>query len=278
MIFGNESDFTGGLTVYIYNLKYKHLTSGEIETAALLNHACYRRGVKYSEGGDVLIRKSNPGGLLLMPSKRNQLILAAVLLVAGIVFLINPDIGFGMTSLVPFAAGAAFLLLYHTKRKAWSLFMGVAFMGIGIVNFIGSHLGSYSLLNAVGSMFFIVPAVIFLVLYFDKNRRGLLIPACFMLWFGIFTFLKSFYAFEGSGFALFCGCIGLAFLMLYVIAKRIYGRWTLYGAAAFGAVSVTAFLFTGDSAVAIIDAFPQFAAACVIAAGIIILLRAVRRR
>ncbi|MCL2698802.1 MAG: hypothetical protein FWE68_00655, partial [Defluviitaleaceae bacterium] len=42
------------------------------------------------------------------------------------------------------------------------------------------------------SMFFIVPGIIFMVLCYDKNKRGLFVPACVMLLLGGYFMLGSF--------------------------------------------------------------------------------------
>lgn len=162
-----------------------------------------------------------------MSSKRNQILIGVILLLVGIISLRQDvfDINLGgvLSFILLFVCGFAFLLLYRTKRKNWSLIVGSYLVYIGILTF---KIGDFSLSSFLfPSIFFIVPAFIFLVLYYDKNKRGLLLPGMIFLWFGIFIILAGFDFFKPVLGIFFFICMGTAFLASSIIGKEFLGKW-----------------------------------------------------
>lgn len=213
-----------------------------------------------------------------MPSKPNTLIIGAALFLLGILSLFWPGISFGLTSVTFLGAGLALLLLYRTKRKIWSLAAGVLLSYIGVMNFLKPYLGNFFSLNMLSAMFFIVPAIIFLVLFYDRNKRNLLLPACLMLWFGVFILLKDLYMFERNMPALFFACIGLAFLTLYILGRDIFGKWPVFGAAAMGIIWLFTMVWGRGYVGSFFDLLPRIASAALIAVSIIIIVSAIRKK
>ena len=162
-----------------------------------------------------------------MNFKKNKLLLGIIILIIGTVALLGGTPIFkGIGYFVTLFAGLAFLLLYKTKRKLWSLFIGGFLTYIGTVHIITPLIGRRLANNMFGAMFFLVPAIAFFVLYLYKNKRGLIVPAAVMLWFGIFLCIKDtpvFNWFNTSG--LFFLCMGASFFMIYIMGR--FGKWSV---------------------------------------------------
>lgn len=159
-----------------------------------------------------------------MNRKSNQVLLGIILLLAGILTLFQNIFNINYGNLGMLICGLALMLLYFTKRTTWSLILGTYFSYAGLLSI---EILGFSLRGiASAGMFFIVPGIIFLVLFYHKNRRGLLIPGCVLLWFGIFTVIKHILPMSSGTLLLIC--IGIAFLMAYNLEKGFIGKWALY--------------------------------------------------
>jgi len=126
-----------------------------------------------------------------MISKRNQILFGVILLILGITTLWKDVFVINYKQMLPFVllfvGGFAFLLLYRTKRKNWALFIGSHLVYIAVLTV---KIGKFSFFSLMfPSMFFIVPGIVLLVLYFDKNKHRLLIPGSLLLFFGVWLII-----------------------------------------------------------------------------------------
>jgi len=212
-----------------------------------------------------------------MNTRKNQLLLGVIIMLIGLIALFRPTVSFSFGAVMFSVCGLAFLLLYHTKRKSWSLVLGGYLTYIGLMGFLQPHIKLNETLNIVGTMFFIVPALIFLILYYDKDKRGLLLPAMLMLCFGVFLFAKELALFAGSGGLLFMLCMGAAFVLTYLLGRGYSRRFVLV----FGCIMMAAgvLLFGGFAILrAMLANKPQLFAVLLILAAVAIMVRALRRR
>lgn len=218
-----------------------------------------------------------------MNSKRNQILLGVIIFAIGLLTFLFPGGSFlyNFRSVIFIAAGLAFLLLYKTKKHGWSLIFGSYLTFTGVAWLLSPIIGTKAVLSFIGSMFFIVPAIVFLVLYFDKNKRELLVPASLMLWFGIFLCAKDFPGLRDlNSIGLFLICFGASFLTMFVLGKSRIGRWALITGAVLaliGLISVIAGLGPFGIAGMIFSNLGRILAVLLIAASIFIIIKAAKK-
>lgn len=157
-----------------------------------------------------------------MDSKSNKLLIGLICIILGIYFISNQYFNISMGNTVMFILGGALLLLYHTKHKVWALVTGIIIYALWIFK-VFPHLGGSILM----SMIFIVPGIIFIVLYFSKYRNPFLVTGSIFTWFGIFIFLTAIPQLGIRGSSVFFICMGAAFLTMYLINKYEMGKWTI---------------------------------------------------
>ena len=211
-----------------------------------------------------------------MGSRSNQLLLGIIILLIGLFALFRPTFSFSLSAIMFTLCGLAFLLLYRTKRKSWSLVLGGYLTYIGIMNFLQPYVQFNQALNIVGTLFFIVPSILFLVLYYDKGKRGLLMPAMLMLCFGVFLFTKDLAIFKAHSVMLFFLCMGMSFVLTFLLGRGYTQRFVLLiglGLMAFGFL-----LFGGLSGLGAMFAnMPQLLAILIILGSAAIIVHALRR-
>ena len=212
-----------------------------------------------------------------MGTGKNRLLLGVIIMLIGLYALFRPSVEFSLSAVMFTVCGGAFLLLYYTKRKSWSLVLGGYLTYTGVMGFVQPHIPLNEAIDIVGTMFFIVPSIIFLVLYYDKNKRGLLMPAMLMLCFGVFLFSKDLQLFHGHGWLLFTLCMGAAFVLTFLLGRGYSRRSTLYFGC--GVIIVGLLAFGGFSMLKTMLAnMPQLIAVALILAAAVIIIHALRRR
>lgn len=206
-----------------------------------------------------------------MQEGRNKFLVGVILVLIGIYLLLNRVFGFNLIpfqGLMCFFLGGALLLLYNTKRKTWALVMG------SILFFIGFLDGASSLSlhpNIIASGVFLIPGIIFMILYQQTKTLGFLIPASILLWFGGFIMMTIFSipgVIQGGLFFVF---MGMSFVMMYLIGKERIGKWPFVPASillGFGGV----ILLTSSLRIAI-KLFPIIIPTVLIGIGIYIIFR-----
>lgn len=163
-----------------------------------------------------------------MDNKNNRVLLGVIILLLGIYSIVQKAIpvDYGSVTIVFF--GLALLVLYKTKRKSWSLIFGVYIVYFGMVVLL-MKLGFEDLDTVlIGPAFFIVPGIIFLVLYLQKNKTALLFPGSALFWLGICLVLDNLNLSIFSNGGLFPVCAGLAFLTTFFLGKS--KKWLFYSA------------------------------------------------
>lgn len=161
-----------------------------------------------------------------MEFKSNQFLIGIILLSFGVITLLKNLFHINYLPISLLIVGFSFLMLYITKKKSWSLIIGVYSLCFGIANLLGTF-GITSINDSLGIIvFFGVPGIIFLVLFLDKNKRGLLMPSSIFIWMTIYIITSKFYI--NSNSSLFFLCMSMAFLMAYFLGKDFLGKWTFY--------------------------------------------------
>lgn len=146
-------------------------------------------------------------------------------MLVGLFSLLRNYVSFNFGMLMILVTGFALLLLYHQKKAVWALFAGGYLTFIGLIQFL-AWVGLGLKMHTLSGMFFIVPGIIFMSLYFDKNKRGLLIPSCLLLWFGAYLILTGAFPFGmRSSFGILVICLGCSFCTAYAIGKSFLSRW-----------------------------------------------------
>jgi sigma-E factor negative regulatory protein RseC len=144
-----------------------------------------------------------------MNAKNNLLlILVIVVLVAAVSFSERLfRINYAAVTFV--AAGLACGLLYMTKRKLWSLFCGISLLCLGAMLFMSDLMPQAALSRLANALFFLIPALILLVLFLQSGRRKYYSSACYLLMFGIFFMLMGLSPMRRINAPLFVCAMGL---------------------------------------------------------------------
>lgn len=164
--------------------------------------------------------------------------IVVILLITGVLSFVQVNIGISFLSLTLLGAGAAFLLLYNSKKKGWSLVLGMYLVYIGLMSASGGVLPEYARRTAMIAMFFIIPGLLFLTQYVKKRRARLLYPASFLIWAGVYSVFSSF-PFVGSMIpSLFFACLGGSFITIYFLSEYALGKANFYAGVIFIAIAV----------------------------------------
>jgi hypothetical protein len=131
-----------------------------------------------------------------MDSRKDQAALGLIILLIGVFIFMNGFFEFDFGNLSLIAAGFAFLLLFRTKRKSWSLLMGGYLLYFGVSSaFIDSTTGAAvterMFTFVTSSLLLLVTGVIMLILFYEKNKRGLLLPGALLIAISVNTFLST---------------------------------------------------------------------------------------
>lgn len=157
-----------------------------------------------------------------MEAKSNKFLIGLICMILGAYFLVNQYFGFKLGDTVLFVWSGAFLLLYHTKRKVWSLVIGMITLAIWVLRCF-PYLGA----NVLSAAIFIIPGIIFMTLYFSRRKSAFLITGSILSWFGLFIVLAGIPKLDGLAGSLFFICMGLAFLNIYIIDYKEIGKWPI---------------------------------------------------
>ena len=210
-----------------------------------------------------------------MNSRSNQILIGVIAILLGIFVFLQRYLRIDYSAITVAAAGFAFLLLYRTKGKSWSLCLGVYMLGFGMIGIFRGLLTGYVFEHLISILFFLSPGVIFMVLYYSKGKRGLLVPGCLLIWFAFFL-LSTMIPFLHSG-AMFFFCLGLAFLTIYVIGKDFIGKFPLYFGFAMEIMALLT-LCAMSPVFALIHKAPIYAPIILICIGLFVILRAINKK
>ena len=158
---------------------------------------------------------------------RRRLLLGILIVLIGL-YVILPIPNFGIGSFVLLFGGLALILVYVMKRRTGPLILGGYMTYLGVVQLTGRFLPEGTASGLFISMFFIVPGVIFIVLYIDKNKYRLLLPGLILLSFGTFLFVRGMPVIRLIGAApLLMLFMGIAFIAAHVIGRGYVGKWAM---------------------------------------------------
>jgi hypothetical protein len=161
-----------------------------------------------------------------------MLLIIGVLMVTQSNDVLGVGAGQWLTALV---VGLALLLLYWIKRKTLALIAGAYMTLFGAANIvnslgIGKTIGFDKIFPAIisGSVFFLIPGIIFLLLYFQKNKRALLLPGFLFLWMYVYFILLRVPFFARNSVAFFLMCVGLGGVCACFIGRGFIGARPRY--------------------------------------------------
>lgn len=206
-----------------------------------------------------------------MEAKSNKLLIGIILIILGIYFVANSYFNFRMGETVLFVLGGALLLLYHTKRKVWALISGVMIYTVWIFKTF-PHLSG----NIFAAAIFLIPGIIFMILYFSKYRNSFLVTGSIFTWFGIFMVLGAVPGLRISTGALFFICMGLSFFTMYLLNRYSMGKWTLILSIILIFLGISTYI--GSPFRIVFNIIPSVVPIILIAVGIIIIIKAVSGR
>ena len=112
-----------------------------------------------------------------MNFRLNRLLLYIIIVLIGVFCLIQSFLNLVSGSLFIFCLSIAFLLLYKTKGKRWSLVLGLYLLFVGLSSFLGHSMFT--------SIFFFVPAFISLILYRERRKKKFLVISMILFFIGI---------------------------------------------------------------------------------------------
>jgi hypothetical protein len=144
-------------------------------------------------------------------------IIGAILLLFGLASLLQLFVKINAFWFAVFCIGCALLTLYITKRKSWALLLGAYIAAASSYAMVTDFFNIKGSFGDICITFFLVQGAIFIVLFFAKNKSGLLYPGAFLTWMGVFFFLGRIN--RGSSLMMFLFCLGLAFLTIYILGR-----------------------------------------------------------
>ncbi|NLK21098.1 MAG: hypothetical protein GX308_03195 [Epulopiscium sp.] len=208
-----------------------------------------------------------------MSNKKNRTLIGIIIVVIGLFSLVNQWIRLpfiNANNLLLLFVATALILLYYTKKETWALVVGTITGFFGILGvFPNIHINTATF---IAPSVFIMPGIIFMVLYFSKRNIGLLVPASILIWFGIFVFLIISGIARGMMVpAVFFGSMGASFVSMYILGYPKIGKWPLIPG---GILLLFGFMFfAGVSAGFIVRFMPKLIPVILIFIGLFIVVK-----
>lgn len=165
------------------------------------------------------------GGYMGDEGKSNSgLLLGIVIIILGIQLLLKNVFNLDFGKLSALICGGALILLYVNKKKVWALVLGIVLVVISSQDI----LRQFSFFNntVAASLIFLIPGIIFFVLYSKNKSSGFLITSSFLIWLGIGYLLSGIGLSRQLG-NIFFGCSGFAFVTIYFFGKEELGKWPI---------------------------------------------------
>ena len=167
-----------------------------------------------------------------MDSKMEQIVIGLIVLLFGVCVAANVSFGFDWGAISFLALGMGFILMYKTKRQNWALVLGVYLAYIGfalsaVETFPQNTTEGMRLFETlIGSLFFVATGAMFIVLFYDKNKRGLLIPGALLIGAGFDSFLGHVFDTDllWAGLLIFAVC----FYIIFKLGSYFLGKWPKY--------------------------------------------------
>ncbi len=150
-----------------------------------------------------------------MGKKEKGIRIGIILIIFGILFAIKKYFNFGFGSMIWFVLGLAFFVLYKNKGKKWALVPSGYFVYFWLSKILNGFGINIFLLTA--GMFFIVPGIVFVILFFDNKKDIFRKCSCIFLSAGIFIILNKLLSISLLCLILFCA--GFGFILSSVLKK-----------------------------------------------------------
>lgn len=182
-----------------------------------------------------------------MRSKQEQIIIGTAILLIGLLLIFQNSILVSAGTVIFLSLGFVFSLLYVTKRKSWALVLGAFFLYIWVTGFILNNFDQIRFIAAIRegiviSAGLVIVGLVFIILFFHKNKTGLLIPGSVITSWGINMMIRAVWPFFES-FGLYLVLSG-AFYFIYAQGKYFIGKWPLYACFIFLILTVSRIVFT----------------------------------
>lgn len=159
-----------------------------------------------------------------MTNKIITMALGFILIFGGIFYFFRDSIPISYGSVCSIIIGCAFIGAYFKKNRRWTILPGIYLLYIGIAAafFANSHIFNY----IITSVFFLAPGTIFTILYYTTdNRRPLLTLGLVLISVGVCVLFIGIFDFHYIN--IFLLCIGIAFVINYVLGKDYGNRTSL---------------------------------------------------
>ena len=153
-----------------------------------------------------------------MQLKSEQMVLGVIVLILGMFLVFS---GFNIASTSFTGAGLGLILLYKTKKKSWALILGCFFILAGSLSIIGSRL--------IWNIFPLVTGICFLSIFYEKNRKGLLIPGVLLIGFSVKNILAMLLPVVHSNIGWISMLVySVSFYAIYKLGGYFLGKWPKY--------------------------------------------------
>jgi hypothetical protein len=169
-----------------------------------------------------------------MNLKNNKVLIALLIIICGAV-IYAPLPMFNIGSFIILFCGLALLFVYMTKQKTIPLILGGYMTYLGVMQVTRMFVRVSIIESLFSAMFFLVPGIIFLILFFEKGKRFLVYPAIFLIYIGIFVFLRDLPVIRLAGLApMMLLAVSLSFFTVYAVNRehtgyyKDSGMWAMY--------------------------------------------------
>ena len=163
-----------------------------------------------------------------MNSRIEQIVIGIIVLLVGVFIVMGGNLSFDLGGITLIAIGVGFMLMYRTKRKSWALVLGAYLAYLGVTASMGHVLPRISFSGRIGdflgdNLLLITTGLVCMALFYDKNKRGLLIPGVIILGLCTNSFVRDVINIHYSWLTLliYAGC----FHIMYRLGNYFLGSW-----------------------------------------------------
>lgn len=170
-------------------------------------------------------------------NKSNYMIGVGLVLLGLILLIMN--ISFIPNDLIMVVFGGLILLGYYKRKSSLLLILGLIFIMMGLKDMIDMYIDYEISVLIINS----VLGIVFLMVYFIKNKSWAIYPGIIVPAIGIYDFLER--NILGEKEWLFLLFISISLYLIYFIQKRRYSiKWTFNVATILFVISIVSFLIT----------------------------------
>lgn len=151
-----------------------------------------------------------------MSNKIKGLWLGLYFILIGALFIVRQYFDFSYSAMLWFILSLACFFVYKNSNLKWPLVPCTYFIYFGAAVIL-KELGIDTFLLTT-CMFFVVPGIVFLILFFDRKNNKYLTYSSFFLCIGAFIILNRLTVISLWGIAFIC--IGLGIIIIAALKKR----------------------------------------------------------